>query len=223
MSYLTNRHRNWYDTNIGEAWHRLPMIRTRASSFIYWSGKYIKSRMIRSVILVHISCMSADWCKEWHKCLWEGRDKRHTRPFDWLKNKSFMTFKKNVILSLMTYIEWILYARPRIWYRFFSIMNAECDPALTRNVCPIKGEFWAFMEADAGFDRGAFFWAYFWTFMQTLKPMITRHLFLGRFVDASNFEKVLWKNSIGLKSEQPIYQSSGHLIERAAGTVGYLW
>ena len=28
----------------------------------------------------------------------------------------------------------------------------------------------------------------------------------------SNFEKVLWKNSIGLKSEQPIYQSSGHLL-----------
>ncbi len=57
------------------------------------------------------------------------------------------------------------------------------------------------------------------TFMQPLKfqqlqtPMIIRQLFLGCFanaiptiliyVDASNFEKVLQKNSIGLNSEQP--------------------
>ena len=52
------------------------------------------------------------------------------------------------------------------------------------------------------------------TFMQTLKfqqlqtPMVIRQLFLGCFVDASDFEKVLTeqkvlRNSDGLNSEQP--------------------
>ena len=52
------------------------------------------------------------------------------------------------------------------------------------------------------------------TFMQTLKfqqlykhQLLSDNCFLDVFVDASNFEKVLQKNSIGLKSEQLIYHS----------------
>ena len=73
----------------------------------------------------------------------------------------------------------------------------------------ILGGFKAFMETDAGCDpapRGL------GTFMRTPKfqqlykhQWLSDNCFLDVFVDASNFEKVLWKNSISVWSPSNLY------------------